>query len=155
MKTDRLAAHRITKLLAVVSLCALSIMLPGCSDNKQPATASTSAGSGKVVIKGSNTIGEEMAPRLIAEYKKDHPNAELVLESKGTGSGFAALLAGESDIAAASRVVSQEELNLASSRRVDLNVHVIGSYSVAVVVNAANSVTNLTRDHVRDIFTGA
>src|SRR5947207_14472168 len=86
----------------VVCLFLAGLLSPGCSEKQQPPPAPVQ--QGKVVIKGSNTIGEEMAPRLIAEYKKDHPNAELVLESKGTGSGFAALLAGESDIAAASRV---------------------------------------------------
>ena len=36
-----------------------------------------------------------------------------------------------------------------------MNDHVIGAYSVAVVVNAANPIGNLTREQVRDIFTGA
>src|SRR5207302_3262919 len=138
MKTDRLAAHKIIKLLAVVSLCALSFILPGCSDNKQPATASTSAGSGKVIIKGSNTIGEELAPRLIAEYKKEHPDTAFELESKATGYGLAALLAGQCDIAAASRAPIKDEQELAKSRGVELSDHVIGSYSIAVLVNSGN-----------------
>ena len=95
-----------------------------------------------------------MAPRLIAEFKKDRPKVTIELESKGTATGFAALLAGECDIAAASRVVNQDELTEARTRGVELNLHTIGSYSVAVIVNAANAVTNLSRDRVRDIFTG-
>jgi phosphate transport system substrate-binding protein len=43
---------------------------------------------------------------------------------------------------------------LAKSRNVSCNDYIIGSYSVAVVVNTGNSVGNLTRDQVRDIFTG-
>ena len=36
----------------------------------------------------------------------------------------------------------------------ELNDHVIGTYSVAVVVNAADPVANLTKEQVRDLFTG-
>ena len=88
--------------LATLALLAVSLMLPGCSE--QPASAPAAKGApGKVVIKGSNTIGEELGPRLVAEYKKDHPNASFELESKGTGSGFWALIGGQCDVAAASR----------------------------------------------------
>jgi len=38
---------------------------------------------------------------------------------------------------------------------VEFTDHVIGAYSVAVIVNAQNPVTNLTPAQVRDIFTGA
>ena len=57
----------------------------------------------KLDIRGSNTFGEELAPRLIAEFRKDHPDLEVSLESKGTASGVLALLDGACDIAAASR----------------------------------------------------
>jgi phosphate transport system substrate-binding protein len=35
-----------------------------------------------------------------------------------------------------------------------MNEYVLGDYSVALVVNAGNPVTNLTKDQVHDIFTG-
>ena len=110
--------------------------------------------SGAVVLSGSNTIGEELAPRLIAEYKKDHPAAMFQTEFKGTGYGIAAMLGGLSDIAAASRLLTTNEMELARDRNVTCNDYVIGSYSVAVIVNAGNSIGNLTRDQVRDVFTG-
>jgi phosphate transport system substrate-binding protein len=132
-------------------LLVLGILLTGCpagTSSRGPAL------KGKILIKGSNTIGEELSPRLIEEYRKDQPEVTFELESKGTGSGFAALLAGECDIAAASRVASQDELTQARNQGVELNLHTIGSYSVAVIVNGANPVSNLSRDQVRDIFTG-
>src|SRR6266481_184065 len=145
-----------TTLLAVISLSLIMSVLPGCSEKKQSAetAASSKADAQKVVIKGSNTIGEELGPRLIAEYKKDHPAAAFELESKGTGSGLWALVANQCDLAAASRVVSEEELKQARERGMKLNEHTIGSYSVAVVVHADNPVKDLTKDQVRDIFTG-
>jgi phosphate transport system substrate-binding protein len=110
--------------------------------------------SGATILSGSNTVGEELAPRLIAEFKKAHPAAMFQTEFKGTGYGVAGLIGGLSDIAAASRPLSVNEQDLARTRNVQCNDYVIGSYSIAVVVNAGNSVANLTKDQVRDIFTG-
>src|SRR5947208_13999897 len=135
----------------------LVAILVGCSEKVETPPApgkGPSAARDKVVIKGSNTIGEELAPRLIAEYKKDHPNAVFELESKATGYGLAALLAGQCDIAGASRAPIKDEQDLAKARGIELKDHVIGSYSVAVIVHSSNPIANLTPEQVRDIFTG-
>src|SRR5206468_8129810 len=42
----------------------------------------------------------------------------------------------------------------ANERGMKLDEHTIGSYSVAVVVHADNPVKDLTKDQVRDLFTG-
>src|SRR5262245_21015333 len=95
----------------------VAFALASCSDKPQQQPPARAPGSsGKIVIKRSNTIGEELGPRLIAEYKKDHPAADFALESKGTGYGFAALMAGQCDLAAASRAPIKDELELAESR---------------------------------------
>ena len=52
-------------------------------------------------------------------------------------------------------MASTNEVDLLKENGVDLRDHIIGAYSVAVVVNAANPVKDLTKDQVRDIFTGA
>jgi len=65
------------------------------------------------------------------------------------------LMVDRCDIAAASRVASTNELVMATSRGVEFNDYLIGSYSVAVIVNAGNPVADLKPDQVRDIFTGA
>jgi phosphate transport system substrate-binding protein len=135
-----------------IGLLVIGALLSSCADKNQPPET---VSQGKIIIKGSNTIGEELAPRLIAAFKKDHPSAVFELESKGTGYGLAALMAQQCDIAGASRAPIKDELESAKSRGIELNDYVIGSYSVAVVVNAANPLANLTREQVRDVFTGA
>ncbi len=146
--TDRSTKMQLVKNAVLLALC---LFLASCAEEKKPETA---AGV-KVLIRGSNTIGEELAPKLIAEYKKDHPSADFSVESKATVYGIAALLGGQCDIAAASRETLKEELELAKMRDIELNDYVIGAYSVAVVANASCPVVNLTREQVRDIFTGA
>jgi phosphate transport system substrate-binding protein len=143
------------KLAKITGLFLLGMALTSCSEQKDTPPAAAATGEEKIVIKGSNTVGEELAPRLIAEYRKEHPKATFEMESKATGYGLANLAAGMCDIAGASREAIKEELEEAHSRNIELNNYIIGSYSVAVVLNAANPVGNLTREQVRDIFTGA
>jgi phosphate transport system substrate-binding protein len=131
------------RLLLLAGIC----LAVGCS-RQQTVT-------GKLVIKGSNTFGEELGPRLIEEFRKQQPGVTFEIESKGSGSGFAALLAGECDIAASSRPINEDERRQAKSRGLELNEYVIGSYGVAVIVHKDNPVSNLTHEQVRDIFTGA
>ena len=144
MKTinDCFGLRRIT-LAGSLSLMVLGVVVAGCGK------------PGKIIIRGSNTFGEELAPQLIAEYRQEHPTVVLDTEYKGTSYGMGALMVERCDIAAASRPVSTNELQLAKDRDIEFNDHVIGSYSVAVIVNAGSPIGNLTRDQVRDIFTGA
>jgi phosphate transport system substrate-binding protein len=128
-------------------------VIAGCSE-KTPAPGNESAVE-RVVIKGSNTVGEELAPRLIAEYKKDHPAAVIDLETKGSASGFWGLIGGVCDVAAASRTPIADEERQALAHSIEFTDHVIGSYSVAVIVNAENPINNLTGDQIRDLYTGA
>ena len=138
------------KMSRSIVLVLLASAIASCSPDK----ATSSASGDKIVIRGSNTIGEELAPALISAYKKEHPNVTFDLETKGSSYGFGALMGGYCDIAGASRLPNKDELEVAQYHNVDLNDYVIGSYAVAVVVNEKNPITNLTRLQVRDIFTG-
>ena len=143
--------------LSALARCGLWLVLgtlfAGCPASK-PEAPPAGTNSTKVTIRGSNTFGEELAPRLISAFKKDNPAAEFDLETKATAYGFGALLGGKADIAAASRPPLKEELELAKMRGIEMNDYVVGSYTVAVIVNSGNAITNLTKDQVRDIFTG-
>lgn len=144
-------------LVKCLGLLALGFLLAGCPADQSASTGASAPVAGtpnKVIIRGSNTIGEELAPQLIAEFKKSHPNVSFELEAKATGYGMAALRAGQCDIAAASRAAIAEELELTKASGIEMNEAVLGAYSVAVVVNANNPIGNLTRDQVQGIFTG-
>ena len=141
-----------------VGLILLGLLMMGCPSAKQEADTAVEPrkpGDGsKIVIRGSNTFGEELGPRLVAEFKKDHPTADFDLGPKATGYGMAALIAGQCDISGASRLPDAEEEELAKMRNVQLADYIIGAYGVAVVVNANNTIANLTTNQIRDIFTG-
>lgn len=132
-----------TKRLASVAAVLLCIFCAFC------ATAQD-----KIVIRGSNTIGEELAPRLVAEYKKNHPHVAFDLETKGTSYGIGALMGGYCDIAGASKEIGKEQQEIAQIRGVHFKEYVIGWYTVSVIVNAANPVNDLSSNQVQGLFTG-
>ena len=109
----------------------------------------------RIVIKGSNTFGEELAPALAEGYRKDNPQVAIELESKGSASGFEALFNGQCDIAASSRVPTEDEKRLARSRGIKISDYLVGFYGVSVIVNQRGPVKALSDSQVHDIFTGA
>ena len=150
--------HRINRVTKPICLLSISALMLGCPAGKPSADTSGGAANptpnNTVVIRGSNTIGEELAPKLIAEFKKAHAGITFDLETKATGYGMAALRIGQCDIAAASRAIIEQEKELAETSGLEMNEHLLGSYSVAVVVNAGNPVANLTKEQVHAVFTG-
>lgn len=117
--------------------------------------AATGAPAQKVAIKGSNTFGEELAPRLVEVFRERNPDIAFELESKGSASGVLGLLDGTCDIGATSRALNEDEQRMARSRRITLKSATIGYYGVAVIVNKANPLAGLSDQQVRDLFTGA
>lgn len=127
------------------------LLLGGCTEKHADLEAGA---AGQVVIKGSNTFGEELGPRLVAEYRTMHPRVTVALEASNSGAGLAALLAGQCDIAATSRRPTPAEEAAARAKGVELKEYLIGYYGVAVIVHAENPVKRLTPAQVKGIFTG-
>lgn len=71
-----------------------------------------------------------------------------------TARGFAALIAGEADMAMATRPMTTDESRQAQSRGMEASFKLLGQICVAVVTNAANTVQELTMEQLRQIFTG-
>jgi phosphate transport system substrate-binding protein len=128
-----------------LTVLAALVIIVGCAEKTATDT---------IVIRGSNTFGEELAPQLVNEFQKEKPGVKFDMEFKGTPYGLGALMAQRCDIGAASREVTPHEISLSKDNGVELKDYVIGSYSVAVVANSANQVANLNTNQVRDIFTG-
>jgi len=140
---------RPTTALKLFALSLFTLMVAACSDNRSAATL-----SGRVVIKGSNTFGEELGPRLIEAYRRTRPNVTVELESNNSGAGIAALLAGECDIAPTSRPLTSAEEDQARAKGITLKEYAIGYYGVAVIVHRSNPVDRLSLEQVKAIFTG-
>jgi phosphate transport system substrate-binding protein len=108
----------------------------------------------RIVIKGSDTLGAKLVPQLAEQFKTQHPDATFDIAAEGSTTGFAALIDGTAQIGMASRPAKPEEIVGATAKGVTLKETIVAYDGVAVIVNAANPIKNLTKKQVEQIFTG-
>jgi phosphate transport system substrate-binding protein len=133
---------------AIFAVACLAI--PACLVASPAAAAAASV----LQVKGSDTIGGKLGQDFAHAYMARHPEVEVKWEALGSGTAFVGLLDGSAQLGAASRAVKQGELADAGKLGIELREFVIGYDGIAVVVNPANPVTELTVAQLSDIFTG-
>lgn len=139
-------AHILTVLLAAVWL--LSACAPA------PANAgSEPAAAAYIQNKGSDTI-VNLALAWAEEYQINHPEVRISVTGGGSGTGITALIEGTIDIANASRAMKKEEITQAEQAGIEPVEHVIARDAIAVIVNPANPVSELTLAQVASIYKG-
>ncbi len=104
-------------------------------------------------VKGSDTM-VNLVQAWAEEYMKVHPELFVAVTGGGSGTGFAALINGTCDLAASSREIKKQEIELANKKGVSPSEHKVALDGLAVVVNPANPVAHLTLQQLADIFTG-
>jgi phosphate transport system substrate-binding protein len=108
----------------------------------------------RLVIKGSDTLGAKLVPQLAEQFKAQHPDATFDIAAEGSTTGFAALIDSTAQIGMASRPAKNEEIAAATAKGVTLKETIVAYDGIAVIVNAANPIKNLTKKQVEQIFTG-
>jgi phosphate transport system substrate-binding protein len=102
----------------------------------------------KVTISGSTSVGAVMEP-LVEEYKKTLSNdIDLEVQQIGSSSGIKNTIEGTSEIGMTSRDLKGDE------KKADLSETKIALDAIAIITNGDNKVSNLTKEQVKDIFTG-
>jgi phosphate transport system substrate-binding protein len=140
--------------------------------------------TGKVAlsIHGSNTIGAQLSPLMVEGFLKaqgfdtvtrqpgHHENelfitgrrntgeqVRIELAAHGSSTGFTDLVQGQTDIAAASRPIKDNEAlelkPLGNPRGAD-SEHVIGIDGIAIILNPANPLASLSTDELARVFAG-
>jgi phosphate transport system substrate-binding protein len=104
--------------------------------------------SGAIAMAGSTSM-EKIANAAAEGFMAKYPNVTISPEFTGSGAGLEALIAGTIDIGNSSRNLTDDEK---ASGAVE---NIICLDGIAVVVDTANTVTNLTKDQLTQIFTGA
>ncbi len=103
--------------------------------------------SGKVVVAGSSSVSPVME-KLIEVYKSVNPNAKIELQTSDSTTGVTNAINGTCDIGMASRGLKDSE------KAKGVQEVTIAIDGIAVVVNKANPVENMTKAQVEQIFTG-
>ncbi|KXG75950.1 phosphate ABC transporter substrate-binding protein [Thermotalea metallivorans] len=141
-------------LLVLVLMLAMAV-LAGCGgkteapEGQQPAEQSQKEGklSGKIVIAGSTSV-QPLSDELAAVFREKYPNVQIEVQGGGSSVGVKSAIDKIADIGASSRELKEEE------KAAGLTEYVIAKDGIAVIVNPANKVENLTMEQIKKIFTG-
>jgi phosphate transport system substrate-binding protein len=104
-------------------------------------------------IEGSTTVGP-IADAFAEAFKSNYPGLEITVKKTGSGDGAAALIDGRCDIATMSRFMKDSEFKQAVEKGIYPVAHVVAMDGVCVVVHPSNPIKGLTKEQVRDIYTG-
>ncbi|HIX34518.1 MAG TPA: phosphate ABC transporter substrate-binding protein [Candidatus Gemmiger avium] len=152
------------KILAIVLALVLALgLLTACgasssSSSQAPAEESSSAStpasepaeesvSGVVNVSGSTSM-ESVVLALGEAFKEMYPDVTVNYSGTGSGAGVEAAQTGTSDIGLSSRELKEEETAAGAV------ANVVAKDGVAVIVNPANGVEDLTVEQIADIFSG-
>ena len=122
-----------------------TILLTGCGD---------SSGRSYIEAQGSDTMVN--MGQSLAEYYMEEVNQEssISVSGGGSGTGISAIINDDVDIAQSSRAMTQEEIEDAQSRGVEVFEFIVAQDGIAVVVNDENPIEKLSFDELKEIFTG-
>ena len=105
------------------------------------------APEGKVVVAGSSSVTPVME-KLAEAYAAVNPNAEIEIQQSDSTTGINGAIEGLCDIGMASRDLKDEEI------AAGLTGTVIAMDGIAVIVNTANPLSDISSETVKAIFTG-
>lgn len=118
------------------------------------ATLSISVSAQTIVFRGSDTLGDDMVPKLAKAYQASGGAAQFDIVAEGSSAAFKALASGEAEIGMSSRPIKDSEKEMLAAKGLEVKEHVAGVDMIAVIVNAQNDANNIPLDGVKMIFTG-
>ncbi len=138
-----------TALFAVPALAVTALALLFLADDKVDATQN----SGSLQITGSETM-RPLVTACAEAFMTRNPQADIIVRGGGSGDGISALLAGMADIGMTSRPFSDKEREFGVMRGIDVVMSELALDGIAVIVNSANPLTQLSLEELKSIFTG-
>lgn len=102
--------------------------------------------TGKITISGSTSCEKSME-KLKEAYQKLNPDVTIEINYSGSGAGIKDALANKVDLAMSSRNLTEEE-------SASLTPTVFAHDGIAVIVNPANPIDEITSSQITEIFTG-
>ena len=154
MKVSKRIALSLVAVLAVGAFA-----LTGCNGSKSDDTTGKSGApaaealSGAISVSGSDTM-VNLAQAWAEEFGTANPGVMVSVKGGGSGNGIAALLNKTVDFANASRDIKPEEIEQGKTGGVDAVTTVVAKDGVVVIVNAANKVTDISKDDLGKVYRG-
>lgn len=153
---------KMKKLLALTCVTAMVFGLTACGSSASTETADTAAEttdtaaetteassdlSGSISMAGSTSM-EKLANAVAESFMAKYPNVTVTAEFTGSSAGIEAVTAGSVDIGNSSRALKDEEKTAGAVE------NIVAIDGIAVVVDPANTVADLTKDQLISIYTG-
>lgn len=143
---------------ALLFLLSLSLVACGGGERSNTTTDTTAGGQtgriAPITVKGSDTM-VILGQRFAEEYMKQNPGTVIQVNGGGSGTGIAALINGTVDLAQSSRTMSDaEKASVEKKRSAQVVETPVALDSLAVFVNAASPVREMSLEQVRNIYTG-
>ncbi|MEA5029586.1 MAG: PstS family phosphate ABC transporter substrate-binding protein [Sphaerochaeta associata] len=112
--------------------------------------------SGNIITAGSSTV-YPLSERMAERFKQEGYSGVITIDSIGSGAGFERFtVAGETDIANASRAIKAKEIEAAKQIGRNPIEFRVGTDALAVVVSNRNTFAkNLTKDELAKLFSTA
>lgn len=134
--------------------------LAGCgkasTDTSSTGTTDGTTGSeltGTINVEGSDTL-VNVATAWSQKFMEENPGVMISVKGGGSGTGIASLINKTIDFADASREMKQEEIDQAKANGVNPVEYTVARDGIAVIVNPANTVEDLTIDQIGKIYRG-
>ena len=152
------------KLIAIALAACLTLAMAACGaqNNAADTTAAdtTAAGttaaaetteaaklSGTVTLAGSTSM-QKLCEAMIESFEEAYPDITVTAEYTGSGAGLEALAGGKTDIGNSSRALKDSEKESGAVE------NVVAIDGIAVITHNSNTVSDLTSEQLKDIYTG-
>lgn len=130
---------------AVIATMSMGVLV-GCGSDKGSEGEGSGEKSATISISGSTSIGPLMDVEAEA-YKKENAGVNIEIQQIGSSAGIKNVISGVSEIGMASRELKDEE-------KAEVSETVIAYDGIGLVVHPSNSVTNLSMEDIKGIYTG-
>ena len=160
MKSKKLLAMALAATMAVSGFAACGTEESSTGDNDSTSESGSSAGttddnssadstdvSGTIQLAGSTSM-QKVADALAEGFMEKYPNTTVQVEYTGAGAGIESLIAGTTDIGDASRSLTDDETSQGAVE------NVIAIDGIAVIVNTANTLTDISSEDLAKVYTG-
>lgn len=128
---------------AIMAATLVVTSLVGCGNNN----ASSNSLSGTLTLSGSTSM-EKLSNALAESFMTKYPGVTVTPEFTGSSAGIEAVTSGKVDIGNASRNLKDSE------KEAGVVENIVAIDGIAVVLDKANTVTDLTKEQLISIYTG-
>jgi len=122
--------------LGITVILCLVVFASGCASEQERT----------IQIAGSTSV-QPVAEKLAKKFEETHPNVKINVQGGGSGLGIKSATQGIVDIGTSSKELTPEEKN-------GLKEYLIGKDGIVIALNIENPVSDLTKDQLKDIFSG-